>query len=179
MKRNRVPGKVVSRALLGLGLLLGSVLVLPTSGFAQCLTPRGDLNGDGTTNVVDLQCGIYAVLNGLNNIVAPPACLAYPLAAVDIDCNNNLDVSDLLVLIYHAVELPLDISLDADGDFCPDACEIPDMLDAGVGSFAGQSVNSKFKLTAIASGFESGSSSANSNFTLRPQAVGIEPATGE
>jgi hypothetical protein len=91
---------------------------------APCQEPRGDLNGDGTASVVDAQCAILVNLWTLaGSEGAPPACLAWPPQTVDLDCDCETNVSDVILVIQSILTAPLSESLDADANGCPDACE--------------------------------------------------------
>ena len=79
--------------------------IAPGDAQATCLTPAGDITNDGTSDVLDLQCGILVVLHELTDAVTPlPACLQVPLIAVDLNCDSPLwdphvNVSDLILFI--------------------------------------------------------------------------------
>jgi hypothetical protein len=162
---------------LAAGALLGAMAVLAaTAASAQCIEPRGDLTGDGMTNIVDVQCGIYVSLNGIDNITSPPACLGYAYQAADSNCDGEIDVTDLIIVVQHAVLITLDPGIDADGDACPDACEVPATFDGAFSFGYGTSEGSAFRLSAVGNGFEASGSSGNSMFQLRPRAVGMKLA---
>jgi hypothetical protein len=155
---------------------LGATLLLSASASAQCLSPRGDISGDGVTNILDIQCGIYVALNGEDNLIDPPACLGHPFVASDLNCDGATNVSDLLLMIQHAVGEAIDPSLDDDGDDCLDDCEVPGTLDGGLSIAGGTSTNSTFRLSAVGNGFESPTASGSASFNLRTRALGLEPA---
>jgi hypothetical protein len=145
-----------------------------TSASAQCLTPRGDLNGDGTSNVVDIQCAVFVALNAENNPSNPPACLAYSYVSADANCDDSIDVTDVLILVNHAVGAPIAASLDADGNNCVDACQT---IGALVGDFAwadGDSASPSWTLQAVGTGFPTGGASGSASFQLQPLALGAE-----
>jgi subtilisin family serine protease len=84
----------------------------------------GDLNDDGTTNVTDVQCGIIVGLWVQGGSVGEaPACLQWPAAALDMNCDLAINVTDLILIIQTALGAPFDPTLDADQDGCVDACE--------------------------------------------------------
>jgi len=94
-----------------------------TSG---CLDPTGDLDGTGATNVVDTQCGLLAVLAVLTGgtEAVPPECLADgDLQRADVTCDGSVDVTDVLIVIQIALDLPLETAIDSDQDSCPDLCQ--------------------------------------------------------
>jgi hypothetical protein len=177
MIRQLIPGN--AKRLAGAALAGVFVALVAVSAQAQCLTPRGDLNADGNTNILDIQCGIYVSLLDLEALVDPPACLGHPLAASDIDCDGNINVTDMLVIVQLAVNLPLNEALDGDADGCPDDCQVPGSLEGGIATVAGTSTGPSWKLHALGNGFETPDSSDSTSFSLRPLAVGAEPATGE
>jgi hypothetical protein len=176
MIRQLIPGN--PQRLVG-AVLAGAFVALVAfpSAQAQCLSPRGDLNGDGATNVLDIQCGIYVSLLDLEALVEPPACLGHPISASDIDCDGNINVTDMLVIVQLAVNLPLNPELDGDDDGCPDACQVPGTLEGGIATVAGTSTGPSWKLHALGNGFESPGKSDSTSFSLRPLAVGVEPAS--
>jgi ELWxxDGT repeat protein len=84
----------------------------------------GDLNLDGDTSVVDVQCGILVNLWSLSGAIGtPPACLAAPLGAADQDCSSAIEVTDIQLLIGQVLGTPLSPAIDADGDGCHDGCD--------------------------------------------------------
>ena len=86
----------------------------------------GDLNANGVTNVVDVQCGIGVILWSLAGAMgAAPACLALPPSAADLQCDGAVDVADALLLIALSLSGDLPHSIDADHSGCADACETP------------------------------------------------------
>jgi hypothetical protein len=144
---------------------------------AQCLTPRGDINGDGTTNILDIQCGIFVSLT--DPAAAPPACLAWPTGAADIDCDGEINVTDMLIIVQLATELPLAPQIDADGDACPDACRSPGALTGGLAIATGTSAGPSYTLHALGADIAGSGGSVSPSFALRPLAMGAEPGTGE
>jgi hypothetical protein len=166
-------------AALWVALAAAGVLGAASAASAQCLEPRGDLSGDGITNIVDIQCAVFVSLDPEANLLNPPDCLGYPFQAADTNCDGSVDVTDLIILIQHAVDLDLDLGIDADGDQCADVCQVPGTLSSGHGMAAGVSEGPTLRLRALGSGFETAGGSTSASFVLRPQAVGVEPATGE
>ena len=101
------------------GLLVAVVVYSGVCRSALALTP-GDANGDGVVDVSDLQCAVLASL-------APesPPCLL-DIGAVDINCDDDVDVADIqllvgLVLVFPAPGLP--VGVDFNGNGVHDACE--------------------------------------------------------
>jgi hypothetical protein len=86
----------------------------------------GDLNDDSATNVTDVQCGIIVSLWVQADDGSPmPECMAWPAGALDMNCDAQVNVTDLVLLIQGALGAPLDPSIDGDGDGCADACQVP------------------------------------------------------
>lgn len=126
-----------------LGMFLLCLLpALSQTGVAQgyCLSPPGDLTGDGTTDVVDTQCAILAALWALTGSqTAAPNCLptgSNPIAMADQNCDAMVGVADAQLVIFFALGTPLAASLDADSNQCVDVCEVdtdgdgdPDVVD--------------------------------------------------
>jgi hypothetical protein len=90
----------------------------------QC-AQRGDTNGSGSTNVADVQCAILTVLWNLSGATSQaPSCLAgAPVTTVDTDCNGQLNVSDVLIIVHFALLGKPPAPLDQNTNGCPDACE--------------------------------------------------------
>jgi hypothetical protein len=91
---------------------------------AECLTPPGDVDGSGLTNVVDVQCALVTSLWYLNNQQGPiPNCVASVGGLVaDTNCDTIVNVADVQIVIGYALSIPLSAAIDANGDQCPDAC---------------------------------------------------------
>lgn len=102
-------------ALWSVCLLSGSVPALGT-----CLTPPGDLDGSGVSNVVDVQCDILLALWELSTdeMAPPPSCLHVSVSEADVNCDGANNVTDVLLLIQFALNVPIDSSIDVDGDGC-------------------------------------------------------------
>lgn len=173
MKATQFPARWVRNGVVA-SLVAGATLVLGLgSASAQCLEPPGDLNKDGKTNVLDLQCAIYVSLfeTGAGGVTELPTCLKAPPQASDINCDSNTDISDVLNIVHYAVGLPLSSVIDADGDQCPDACEVPAVY-APIPTIAtGMSASPSWTLKATASGFQAKGTSSSASFSLKPKAV--------
>lgn len=110
---------------ISVGALVTVALLGSPAARAQCLDPAGDVDGDGITNVTDVQCAILAVLWELDSPLSPPpSCLNDLPERADLDCDADRDVVDLVALIRLALDLPL-ATADANGNDCHDACEPP------------------------------------------------------
>lgn len=84
----------------------------------------GDLSGDGSVSIVDGQCAILTALwmtTGKPGL--PPSCLNAPVLAADLDCDNEVNVGDLILIIQMVLENPLSPAVDADQDGCHDSCQ--------------------------------------------------------
>lgn len=142
------------------------------SSFAQCLSPPGDLNGNGFVEIADIQCNILVALspNG-----PAPACLAVPLAAADIDCDGVTNVVDIVILIQYAANEPLASSIDGNTNQCPDACEgIFSHFELPV-VYLGSSKSTSYSLEAVGQALPTSGSSSSTNFTLTPATVDGTP----
>jgi len=94
----------------------------PLSCYGGCDGELGDVNLSGSTNVVDIQCLIVAVLNVA--VGQPmPACVVVDEGEADLNCDGNLDVTDVIFSIQSSLGVPLDETVDTNGNGCPDACE--------------------------------------------------------
>ncbi len=106
-------------------VVLGAVQAAPS--WALCLDPPGDINGNGTTTVVDVQCESLANLWSLGGQQgAPPGCLRddwSPQLAADANCDRVVNVTDTVLEVMWALGLPLSETIDHDGDSCVDACQ--------------------------------------------------------
>lgn len=89
-----------------------------------CMVPLGDINQDQKVDVGDVQCTILVSLWSLGQISGlPPDCALPSVDVTDINCSGTTDVQDLQLCILLVLNAPLDASIDADNNLCPDACE--------------------------------------------------------
>ena len=88
-----------------------------------CTDPPGDVNGTISTNILDVQCGILALLAEAAASGAVPPCLANGLSDADINCDGSLNVTDTQALTLMALQINLPSGLDSNENGCPDACE--------------------------------------------------------
>lgn len=110
-------------------LLITGGLVLQTNALAMaapdswgtCPYAFADVDGSGTTDVLDVVCGILAVTSGLVG-APPPACVSDGPIGADTDCNGKLSVADVQVTIATILGIPLGSFVDKLGDGCPNAC---------------------------------------------------------
>lgn len=142
---------------------------------AQCLEPAGDVNDDDVTNIADLQClALYSVhLAGNPSFPEAPACLAVTDAQADINCDTDINVSDLVLAVTYAIGLDISPILDADGSQCPDACEVAGSALVVPATFSGTSSGDTYTVRSLGTGIQSSASSAGGGFTLAPKAVGL------
>jgi hypothetical protein len=97
---------------------------IPGSTGTACGDVLGDINADGTSTVVDVQCGILTALWELTGGVNPvPDCTNGDATAADLECNGTVDVVDVQLAIQYVLDNPLSSSIDEDGNGCPDSCE--------------------------------------------------------
>lgn len=144
-------------------------LVSPTPAAAQCLNPPGDVDGNGTSNIVDVQCVILTVLAVLVGTPTPPCVAAgLPITAVDVTCGDGVTVADVLVAIEYALGAELKSSIDGDGDACPDAC-LPSELPLPRVVTTGTSSNTQWTLRPRGPSAPTAGTSANSKVTLKNQ----------
>jgi cysteine-rich repeat protein len=103
---------------------------------AECVGPVGDLDRNGTVNVVDVQCSTVSSLWALSgNGTSQPACLGDTLEAVDANCVPPFNISDILLVVQSALGGKLPGALDLNVNGCPDTCEAEgcgnSIIDAG------------------------------------------------
>ncbi len=103
-------------------LVAGIVLAGEGGAWAECSSALpGDVTGDGTVDVVDVQCAILGVLAELGG--SPQlGCAGGTLDLADINCDGQVSVVDVSLDINLALGKPLGASVDANADGCPDAC---------------------------------------------------------
>jgi hypothetical protein len=124
--------------------------------------------------VVDIQCAVFVALNAESNLTNPQACLAYSFVSADTNCDGSVDVTDVLLLVNYAVDLPIAESLDMDGNGCVDDCQVVGALVGDVAWVDGESAGPNWTLEAIGAGFDTTGSSASTSFQLQPVALGAE-----
>lgn len=94
---------------------------------AVCLSPPGDVTGNGMTTVADVQCVILAIFWSLDGQVdLPPDCIAKtgsPAIWPDHNCDAVINVTDATLGIQFVFSAPLSQSLDANTNHCVDTCE--------------------------------------------------------
>lgn len=94
------------------------------SASAQCSDPPGDINGDGFSNVIDVQCNLVTSLYVLDGETDPlPECLPSSVDDANVNCDETVNVADVLVSINYSLGTPIAAAIDLDGSNCPDLCE--------------------------------------------------------
>ncbi|NUN15951.1 MAG: hypothetical protein HUU55_20180, partial [Myxococcales bacterium] len=84
----------------------------------------GDTNGDKLVDVTDVQCVILLSLWDLQGkSYAIPGCLTQSLDKANIDCNTQVDVVDVLLVIRLSFQSPFDLAIDSNRNLCHDACD--------------------------------------------------------
>ncbi|NUN13857.1 MAG: lamin tail domain-containing protein, partial [Myxococcales bacterium] len=118
-ERQRMRGTAISIC----SAILLFVLLVSSRADAKCLTPPGDIDLSGVTNVADVQCGILMSLWELGGKITPlPICLKSQVVDADLNCDGFTNVADVVISIFLALKQPLSPDLDADGDGCADIC---------------------------------------------------------
>jgi hypothetical protein len=108
--------RCAAAALVGAAVLSGG-----QAASAACVEPPGDVSGNGSTNIVDVQCLILAVLQ----TPTVPSCIGVPIALADTNCDQAFTVGDIVLAITYTLGGVLGPQIDADGSNCPDSCEGP------------------------------------------------------
>jgi hypothetical protein len=88
------------------------------------LDPLGDVDGNGVIDVVDVQCTVVTSLWQLSGGPLPSCLYKNDPKYANLDCGAKVDVIDVQLTIGVAIGKPLDPVLDANGDGCPDSCEL-------------------------------------------------------
>jgi hypothetical protein len=103
----------------------GSMFALPyAQALAGCLSPPGDVNGDSSTTVVDVQCTIIVALADLGGASSAPTCLPEGnWERADLNCSDGTTVSDVQVTIQLTLGTALPAQVDSNGNSCSDSCE--------------------------------------------------------
>lgn len=142
------------------------------SASAQCLTPAGDITGDGDADIVDIQCAIILTLwEQAGGVAAYPGCVKVDPNHTDANCDGPVNVADVLLMVNYAVGAPLDPAIDADGDNCPDSCEIVGNSLTIPAFASGKSSNANYTLTPLAGGYQSRGSSEGGDLVVKPKTL--------
>lgn len=90
---------------------------------AESCALYGDLTGNGSVTVADLQCMTLTMQWAVNPDGAEaPGCLAHEEAA-DLNCNGEINVVDYQLAVPIVLGNPLDAAIDADSNGIHDDCE--------------------------------------------------------
>jgi hypothetical protein len=157
----------VTRFLAAWAFAVVAALSVASIAQAQCLTPPGDLNQNGFVEIADIQCAILVVLGNPS-----PSCLQVPAGAVNVNCDEASNVSDVLILVSYAAGASLASSLDADGDQCPDACEVTDAHDEAPIVFVGKSQSTSYVLKPVGKRMPVSGTSTSATYELSPATTG-------
>jgi hypothetical protein len=120
-------GGLMKQCLRLLFLSLLSFGVLSPTGAAGAPLPDkilpGDVNLDGTVDVIDLQCSANVALWKLQSSVGPiPECAGDMPWTTDVNCDGQTDVVDFLLGVHIALALPMGPAMDNNADGIPDPC---------------------------------------------------------
>ena len=102
--------------------LLGILLTANKITHAGCPALPGDVDANGTVDVVDVQCETLLALSELSSANAP-SCLQVPLIEADLNCDGSANVVDIQLLINLALKKRLSAAVDANVNGCVDTCE--------------------------------------------------------
>ncbi len=95
------------------------------SALAQCTQPVGDLDGSSDVDVTDVQCALLSALSALSP--APDAslleCVGGDVSLADVNCDENVNIVDVLVTVSKALGTPLPFPADSNGNGCPTLCD--------------------------------------------------------
>lgn len=139
---------------------------------AQCLTPAGDITGDGDADIVDIQCAIIlALYEQAGGTGTYPGCVQVAQNHTDVNCDGPVNVADVLLMVNYAVGASLDALIDSDGDGCPNSCEIVGQALTIPAYVSGKSSNSMYVLTPLAAGHPSQGASAGGGLNVQPKVV--------
>jgi hypothetical protein len=108
--------------------MIFGVCISPFVASGQCPDVIGDVTGDQLANVVDVQCTILGAFYEVTENPSPDLldCMGGEanLSFADLSCSGENNVVDVLLSISYALEKELNVSIDANQDNCPDACEV-------------------------------------------------------
>lgn len=176
MVETKKENEVAKHWIKSIALALFALALMPAGAVnAQCLDPAGDVNLDGQSNIADLQClALYSVyLAGNPSVPEQPACLAVPDAQADLNCDSDINVSDLVLGTRFAIGLEISPIIDADGSGCPDSCEVAGSAFVVPATINGSSTSTSYELKSLGAGIQSSGTATGGNFTLSPKAVGL------
>ncbi|NUN14543.1 MAG: hypothetical protein HUU55_13015 [Myxococcales bacterium] len=162
-------GGVARRVVAGVATVAVLGLFAATAN-AQCLTPAGDITGDGDADIVDIQCAIIlALYEQAGGTGTYPGCVQVAQNHTDVNCDGPVNVADVLLMVNYAVGASLDTLIDDDGDGCPNSCEIVGQALTIPAYVSGKSSNSMYVLTPLAAGHQAQGSSAGGGLNIQPK----------
>jgi len=86
----------------------------------------GDVDASETLSIVDVQCTLLMALWELGGGVGdPPECVVGDLLAADMNCDQTTTIQDVMLAVAFVLGAPFDPAIDANGNACPDSCELP------------------------------------------------------
>ncbi len=148
----------------------------PALALQKCSDPVGDVTGDGTTDILDAQCGILVSLALLSG-TSVPLCLNVPAENGDINCDAVPDVTDVVLVINLVLGIDLAEEIDANQNGCPEACEdIPLVLKrlAPVTTI-GTATGSGFTIRGVGQSGSTAGKSTSGAASVGTEAVGTQP----
>jgi hypothetical protein len=108
-------------------LVAAAVFVSADVADAVCLDPPGDVTGNGTASVTDVQCNVLMNLWSIEGQGGPvPNCMGQPGSPAivpDHNCDGIINVVDTVIAAQFALGVVLAPSIDANANQCVDACE--------------------------------------------------------
>ena len=109
-----------------LWIVLLTWLAPMSSGWATpiCDSVRGDINLDGSANLLDIQChALYTATSIAESAEDTPSCFHPQESEVDHNCDGESNIIDVLMTVQAALHIPWGKHVDGDWDGCADTCE--------------------------------------------------------
>ena len=106
---------------------LCGAMILAQTCLADCPTHAGpgDVTCNGKIDVADVQCAVLIALSDLDISGEPQSILACTTFTVlaDLDCSQTVEVTDILLIVSHALDGVPHPELDADANGIVDSCQ--------------------------------------------------------